>query len=655
VIFRRLTTVLAALAALVVASTAVVVVSAPASEAALRRTGSVPVAPHTNVAAIYDLFGLRHDDNQTLDSVAGDLQDEGYEIERYTDSTEGAGSHGTATLANFAAMAKRASVIVINGHGYDPTKEVQSCVDGKGFVGHDEPVATTTSTKPGTQACSELDQPILQFEWYPTLDAGKAARKKYVAQGYKNDWFAGPFLASTNIDFRNGDEPQLDENDDPAPERGGRRAGLFMTASGIAHFFGDKQLDIVDLMACQTMALAPAFDARTFFGHDRTACTNKEAHDEPELFSRLTGHSGVDARATTKAFELGGFDDQYFKMAETSKDVVLSPAVVEASPGDGGGVEGTTTPVSIQFDAQMVDTPPKSVVTASGCGASIAGAKWANDDRFSFDVKVPKIQPGKTMTLTVHHDAAKSAGGYPHVLDGNQDPGAAGESGVAPNGDDYVWHLSCAPSTKFKMVYAGTYEYTYNQTASGLPPTDETGSYTWTQTQIIDVSSPSPYNSQYESTTTLDASGSSTLDGNDLHVSCTIQTPGGYQWVSKRTGGKYKDGAPISFSWSIATPPRPGTGGATGGGGGAPSGCTSDGDFTESYGLPEPTAHGEQTAIDESQAATLLDALSGSASFPAGKLPQTKHFDVEGERTVTEGATNTAKLSFHGTLTFSRL
>ncbi len=638
-------------AALVVASTAVVA-GAPASEAALRRTGTVPVAPHTNVAAIYDLFGLRPEDQTTLATITSNLKDEGYQVERYTDSTEGAGSHGTATLANFAAMGKKASVIVINGHGYDPTKEVQSCVDAKGFVGHDDPAATTTSTSPKT--CSELDQPLLQIEWYPTMEAGTAARKKYVAQGYKNEWFAGPFFATTNVDFRDGDAPQLDENDNPAPERGGRRPALFMTAAGVAHFFGDKQLDLVDVMACQSMNLAPAFDARTFFGHDRTACTNKEAHDEPKLFSRLTGHSGVDARATTKAFELGGFDDQYFKMAETSKDVVLSPAVVEASPGDGGGVEGTTTPVSIQFDAQMVDTPPKSVVTASGCGASIANAKWANDDRFNFDVKVPKLQPGKTMTLTVHHEAAKSSGGYPHLLDGNQDPGAAGESGVAPNGDDYVWHLSCAPSTKFKMVYTGTYEYTHTQTPDQLPPTNESGSYTWTQTQVIDISNPSPYNSEYDTTTTFDASGTYSLDGNALHVSCTIQTPSGYGWVRKRTGGKYKDGTPISFSWGIADTPLPGAQGVTGtSGNNGASGCTSDGDFTESYGLPEPFGLGEQAALDESQAAMLGDAIGASSiSFPAGKLPQTKHFDIDGSG--TDGP-DTASLQFHGTLTFSKL
>jgi hypothetical protein len=33
----------------------------------------------------------------------------------------------------------------------------------------------------------------------------------------------------------------------------------------------------------------------------------------------------------------------------------------------------------------------------------------------------------------------------------------------------------------------------------------------------------------------------------------------------------------------------------------------------------------------------------------------TKHFGGDGERTVTEGATNAAKLSFHGTITFSKV
>jgi len=645
------------LVALVVAST-VVAVAGPASRAALTRTGDVAVAPHNNVAAIYNEFGLRPEDTKTLDTVASDLESEGYKVIRYTDVTEGAGSRGGATLANFVGMAKKASVIVINGHGYDPAAKLQDCIGGKGFVGYLEPVLPTAPTNTNTQVCNELDQPILQVEWYPTIEAGKAARRQYVAQGYKNEWFAGPVTIGTNVAPRQGDEVAVDENNFPAPERGGQRPALFLTASGIAHFFGKAKLDIVDVMACQTMALAPAFNSRTYYGHERTACTNKEAVDEVKLFDRLTGHAGVEARSTTKAFALGGFEDQYFKMAETSKPVVLSPAIVAAAPSDGSGVDATTTPVTLQFDAKMADAPPESVVTASGCDATIAGAKWANDDRFSFDLKVPKHQPGKTLTLTVHQSAAKSAGGYPHALDGNQDPGGAGESGVAPNGDDYVLHLSCVPASTFKMVYSGTYDYSYSQTVPQLPPTNETGSYKWTQTQIVSLTAAGPYTSETLSTTTLDASGSSKLDGNALHVTCTIQTPQGYQWVSKRTGGKLADTSPVSFSWGIDSPPLPGSSGATGSAGnGAASGCQSDlTGFIPTFGLPEPTAHGLQTALDSSQIQTFTDGETGSVSFPRNTLPQTKHFDVDGARTLTEGtATNTAKLSFHGTLTITKV
>lgn len=643
------------LAALVAAST-VVVVAAPTSQASITRVSGLTTTPHNNVAAIYDLFGLRPEDNATFAAVTQDLTDERYQVKRYTDTTEGAGGHGGATLANFVAMAKQASVILINGHGYDPAAPTQDCIGGKGFVGFEEPVVPAPNAN--VQACSEFDQPILQVEWYPTKAAGEQARREYVAQGYKNEWFAGPITVGTTVAPRKGDEVPLDENGFPAPARGGQRPALFLTASGIAHFFAKAKLDIVDVMACQTMALAPSFNARTYFGHERTACTNKEAVDEPKLFDRMTGHSGVEGRPTTAAFGLGGFDDQYFKMATNSKPVVLSPAVAQASPSDGGGVAGTTTPVSVKFDAEMAQAAAKSVVTASGCSATVANAKWAGDDELSFDLKVPKVQPGKTVTLTVHHGAAKSAGGYAHALDGNQDPGAAGESGVAPNGDDYVWRLSCAPSTKFKMVYSGTYEFTYSQTGPQMVPTNETGSYTWTQTQTVSVSSASPYNSEYDSTTTLDASGSSTLDGPGLHVTCTIQTPGGYQWVAKQTGTKYKDSTPIGFLWSIESPPPPGSSGATGSAGnGAPSGCQSDlTGFIATLGIPEPTPNGERTALDDAQSQTFLDAESGGASFPAGKLPQTKHFDIDADRTVTEDTvTNTASMTFHGTLTFSKV
>ena len=182
-------------------------------------------------------------------------------------------------------------------------------------------------------------------------------------------------------------------------------------------------------------------------------------------------------------------------------------------------------------------------------------------------VKVPKIQPGKTMTLTVHHDAAKSAGGYAHVLDGNQDPGAAGESGVAPNGDDYVWHLSSAPSTKFKMVYTGTYEYTSTRrpAAAAVPtrPARTPGPRPRSSTSAPPARTTRRTTRPPRST----PAGAPRSTATTTHVSCTIQTPGGYQWVTKRTNAKYKDTTPISFIGRSShrrrpaprAPPRDGT------------------------------------------------------------------------------------------------
>jgi len=91
---------------------------------------------------------------------------------------------------------------------------------------------------------------------------------------------------------------------------------------------------------------------------------------------------------------------------------------------------------------------------------------------------------------------------------------------------------------------------------------------------------------------------------------------------------------------------------------GAPSGCTSDGtDFVPSFGLPAPSSGlVDTTALDSSRTQMLLDAMSGSVSFAPDKLPQIKNFDVEGSGTVDDGpTTTTAKVSFHGTLTFTKV
>ena len=78
-----------------------------------------PSCRTTRKAAIYDLFGLNRDNRELLTTIQEHLSQEGYDVTLYRDSTEGAGGHGGATLANFVKMARTASVIVINTHGTD--------------------------------------------------------------------------------------------------------------------------------------------------------------------------------------------------------------------------------------------------------------------------------------------------------------------------------------------------------------------------------------------------------------------------------------------------------------------------------------------------------------------------------------------------------
>ena len=103
------------------------------SSADLRRAPVGPaVVPHNAKAAIYDLFGLNRDNRELLTTIQEHLSQEGYDVTLYRDSTEGAGGHGGATLANFVKMARTASVIVINTHGTDFGTNSQSCATGKG-------------------------------------------------------------------------------------------------------------------------------------------------------------------------------------------------------------------------------------------------------------------------------------------------------------------------------------------------------------------------------------------------------------------------------------------------------------------------------------------------------------------------------------------
>jgi len=381
-----------------------------------------PHVPHNNVVDIYNMFGLSTEDTTLLGQLSDRLGSEGYQVTRYEDPTEGAGSQGTATLANFVSMANQASVIIINGHGEDFSGTTQSCAAGKGFThcGAFPPDPTPSSAAPTPSSPvpapapkaqrSTTVQPVLQVEWYPTWEAEQAAYDRYVAQGYDPSWLFDPrtadgaLWATTLIPWRRGDAAFGDgKTIDYAGN--GLRPWLGITAAGIAHFFKGHNIDFVDNLACHSIALAPSFDSRSYFGHAATACLGFEVNDELTLFDRLLGKSGVAQRPTDQAYAQGGFTDQFFQLASSSKPVVLSPAVESVSPKEGGRAKpGATTPLDLHFDAAMDQSSTDGLVTVTGCGATTANPKWASSSELKLDLKVPADPSDTRITVTVHHD-----------------------------------------------------------------------------------------------------------------------------------------------------------------------------------------------------------------------------------------------------------
>jgi hypothetical protein len=410
------------------------------------------VVPHNNVAATYNVFGADQADSALISLLSTQLKKEGYQVTSYADTTEGAGGHGGATLANFVGMAKRASVIIIIAHGDDNSGsrsapcERQEPAPLSCPAPADSPRGIAVVPKPLTLV------PTLQVEWYPTWQAEQRAYNSYIAQGYNRSWLFDPHVVyppkpptlATLLPWRPGDLPQLLPSGKYTFAYGAR-PWLGITAAGIAHFFKGRNVDLVDNLACRSMALAPSFDAKSYFGHATPACPQREYEDEPTLFNRLIGQAGVPARSTTAAMALGGFLDPNFQLA-AKQPVVLSPAVESVDPLDTARVAaGRKTTLTVKFDAVMDTKSANDIVTASGCGGTLGNARWRGKDTLTVDLTVPKKPPNTTATLTMHHDKAHAPGdGDNQLLDGNTNPPSS--TGYLPNGDDYTWTLSCDAS-----------------------------------------------------------------------------------------------------------------------------------------------------------------------------------------------------------------
>lgn len=239
-----------------------------------------------------------------------------------------------------------------------------------------------------------------------------------------------------------------------------------LTQAGVSHFFSGRRLSLVDALACESSVFARDFHALAYFGYKPKVCISDLLSDTVNLFERLTGGAGVERRTTTAALADLAPRDGY-QLAPGSRPLVLSPAVESVSPSDGAYVApGSSRRVDVDFDARMDPRNPLADVSASGCGAKLVRARWSRGDtRLSFELKLPRSPRSKTIRLRLHAARTRAAPGTGanDELDGNEEH----DSGRAPNGDDYVWELSCSgPEITLHVTGAAHFDYHSGASAS---------------------------------------------------------------------------------------------------------------------------------------------------------------------------------------------
>lgn len=277
-----------------------------------------PIVPEGDSASVFSPYAgaprVPKAFERTLGGIENQLGSEKYDFHEYFASQ--------ATYTNFVGMA-RSKVIVFLSHG----------VFNGGFV--------------------------VQVE--PTRHALDAAYAHYVGNGCRPCYKAAWISRDTFVD-----------------EHGRQEHDIMITPAGIKHFFSHARLALVAAFACESAKNASNFHALSYIGYRPCVQFINLLKDGTNLFARLTGAAGIDARTTVGAVaDMRPHDGLALLDPDGGADptpVALSPAVFSvgfdvATRTLDAGADYLGT---VRFDAEMNTSHPDGTLRVSGCGASIA-------------------------------------------------------------------------------------------------------------------------------------------------------------------------------------------------------------------------------------------------------------------------------------------
>ncbi len=224
--------------------------------------------------------------------------------------------------------------------------------------------------------------------------------------------------------------------------------GISLTPLGITHYFGPNHSGLILAAACAGGSESTNFNADAYFGYSSTTNLASVESDTQTLFGALSGQSGFANRNTQGAGSLDYSSGFGLDPSIQQQSMTLAPAVDESGlspPLDGTLTKGQNTPASVTFDTQMEPSTSKSLVTVSGCGATIEkNSITLSGNTLKFTLEVPSNFEGSNSqaTITINHSKAKAASpNFEAKLDGNG--GGQSQNFQAPE-TDYLWHVSCS-------------------------------------------------------------------------------------------------------------------------------------------------------------------------------------------------------------------